>query len=293
MGEYTVLDGAKALALPTASGQYLHVESTPGNTINWRSLDNDSTEWFTAAIPVEEVIANTPGNSNETYKQLITILHYAHLANQEILKAAHGFNVVTELTFKREWGLGTSSTLINNIAQWFKIDAYRLLWESFGGSGYDIACAQNNTPILYHLSNGKPVIEAIAFEPAFKDNLYFVYLNRKQNSRAAIAAYKSKRHNLQQVLANVNVLVELLINSQDLISFITTLEEHEQIMSQVLEIPAIKQTLFPDFTGTIKSLGAWGGDFVLAVSKDDPTEYFLAKGYKTIIPYKQMILNTK
>jgi hypothetical protein len=52
--------------------------------------------------------------------------------------------------------LGTSSTLINNIAQWFGIDAYELLWKSFGGSGYDIASAQHNKPIVYQLQRANP-----------------------------------------------------------------------------------------------------------------------------------------
>ena len=32
--------------------------------------------------------------------------------------------------------------------------------------------------------------------------------------------------------------------------------------------------LFNDFKGAIKSLGAWGGDFILATAKQDPTAYF-------------------
>jgi hypothetical protein len=52
----------------------------------------------------------------------------------------------------------------------------------------------------------------------------------------------------------------------------------------------VKEALFPDFKGIIKSLGAWGGDFVLVISKENPNEYFIAKGYETIIPYDQMIL---
>ena len=69
--------------------------------------------------------------------------------NPEFLQSEQGFLVKTNLTFPRDWGLGTSSTLINNIAQWAKVDAFQLLWNSFSGSGYDIANAQYNTPILY------------------------------------------------------------------------------------------------------------------------------------------------
>jgi len=88
--------------------------------------------------------------------------------------------------------LGTSSTLINNIAQWLQIDAFELLNNSFGGSGYDIACAQYDTPIFYRLENQKPNVTPVDFQPQFASNLYFVYLNQKQNSKNAIAAYYNK-----------------------------------------------------------------------------------------------------
>ena len=64
-------------------------------------------------------------------------------------------NITTKLTFPRAWGLGTSSTLISLIAQWAKCDPFELLFEAFGGSGYDIACATANSPISYQLPRKK------------------------------------------------------------------------------------------------------------------------------------------
>jgi hypothetical protein len=61
-------------------------------------------------------------------------------------------------------------------------------------------------------------------------------------------------------------------------------------MSEILEIQTVKNSLFSDFNGTVKSLGAWGGDFVLVVSNENPTAYFKAKGFETIITYSDMIL---
>jgi len=60
-------------------------------------------------------------------------------------------------------------------------------------------------------------------------------------------------------------------------------------MSNVLETLTVKEALFPDFNGTVKSLGAWGGDFVLVVSEKNPETYFQERGYDTIIPYNDMI----
>ena len=72
--------------------------------------------------------------------------------NPSVFSNSASFSITTQLSFPRNWGLGSSSTLINNIAQWFQIDAFELLHQSFGGSVYDIACAQNNNPITYRIS---------------------------------------------------------------------------------------------------------------------------------------------
>src|SRR5690606_2053263 len=136
---------------------------------------------------------------------LLEILREGYLANPKFINESEGFKITTHLTFPKFWGLGTSSTLINNIAQWLQIDAFELLKNSFGGSGYDIACAQNNTPILYRLENEKPVVEPVGFNPAFSENLYFVYLNRKQSSKAAIRSYyKNKNEDLADTISQID-----------------------------------------------------------------------------------------
>jgi mevalonate kinase len=187
--------------------------------------------------------------------------------------------------------LGTSSTLINNIAQWFQIDAFELLHQSFGGSGYDIACAQNNTPITYSIVNGIPKVEQLTFEPEFAKNIYFVYLNQKRNSKSAIAEYHSnKTSQLSNYINTIDTLTQDIIAAKDLESFTQLLQQHERVLSEILSTKTIKDSLFPDFDGAIKSLGAWGGDFVLVVAKENPSSYFIDKGYETVIPYGIMIL---
>jgi mevalonate kinase len=208
-----------------------------------------------------------------------------------LLINSNGFAITTQLSFPRNWGLGTSSTLINNIAQWFQIDAFELLHQSFGGSGYDIACAQNNTPITYSIVNGIQKVEQLTFEPEFAKNIYFVYLNQKRNSKSAIAEYHSNKtaHLLQHIEA-INALTNDCIQATDLESFTRIIDQHEILLSTILKIETVKAALFPDFEGAIKSLGAWGGDFVLVVAKENPSSYFIDKGYETVIAYDHMIL---
>lgn len=45
-GEYLVLDGAKAFALPTKFGQNIVIENTENKIIHWKSIDADGTIWF-------------------------------------------------------------------------------------------------------------------------------------------------------------------------------------------------------------------------------------------------------
>ena len=195
-GEYLVLDGAKSLALPTKFGQYLKVSSGDLGQIRWTSFDFDNSIWFEETISFDEII-NFKVSDNLTQREtLIKILHEAHLLNADFLKPSLGYSISTVLTFPKLWGLGTSSTLINNIAQWLQIDAFTLLKNSFGGSGYDIACAQNDTPILYQLKNGLPIVKNVNFNPVFTDSIYFVYLNKKQSSKTAIENYYKNKKNL-------------------------------------------------------------------------------------------------
>jgi mevalonate kinase len=289
-GEYLVLDGAKGLALPTKYGQYLKVTSGELGKIQWASFDSDNSIWFEETISFNEIINFNVTDKLSERETLIKILHEAHLLNTGLLNSSIGFTVSTVLTFPKLWGLGTSSTLINNIAQWFQIDAFELLKNSFGGSGYDIACAQNNSPILYQLINGLPMVEKVNFNPNFTDCIYFVYLNKKQSSKTAIDNYYKNQKNLEANLPIINEITLAVLNSNSMAEFSTLLNKHEGIMSTILELPVVKEGLFADFDGSIKSLGAWGGDFVMVVSKNNPTSYFENKGFKTIVPYKDMIL---
>ena len=290
-GEYLILDGAKGLALPTKMGQNLIVESTNTKTIHWKSFDVDGSIWFEDILSFDEITATNSITPESIKNTLIRILQVANGMNPDLLTNSNGFAITTQLSFPRNWGLGTSSTLINNIAQWFQIDAFKLLHQSFGGSGYDIACAQNNTPITYSIVNGSPKVKQLVFEPEFAKNMYFVYLNQKRNSKSAIAEYHSnKTANLLKHIEAINALTNNCIQATDLESFTNVVNQHEILLSTILKTETVKAALFPDFEGTIKSLGAWGGDFVLVVSKENPSSFFIGKGYETVIPYVEMIL---
>lgn len=290
-GEYVVLDGARALALPTKFGQNLIIEESENDLIHWKSHDQDGSIWFEETISFSSIIEKEKFTEIHNIKNtIIEILHEAYKLNSDFLTRSKGYIITTELTFPKFWGLGTSSTLINNIAQWLEIDAYELLKKSFGGSGYDLACAQNNSAIIYQLIEDKPVIETIVFHPDFSSKIYFVYLNKKQSSKEAITSYLDKQGSIEKTITKINSITKTVVNSTRANEFALALQKHEIEMSNVLELQTVQETLFNDFQGVVKSLGAWGGDFVLAISKENPTEYFKERGYGTVIPYSEMIL---
>ena len=290
-GEYVVLDGAIALALPTKFGQNLNIEEAENHLIQWKSFDSDGSIWFEDNIPFASIIRKERYDDSHNIKNtLIEILHEAYLMNSDFISNSKGYIITTELTFPKLWGLGTSSTLINNIAQWLNIDAYQLLKRSFGGSGYDVACAQNNSAIIYQLVNDKPIVESITFHPSYANKIYFVYLNRKQSSKAAINSYYNNQNTIEKVIPIINQITKSVIDTDNPNTFALALQKHEIEMSAILELQTIQEALFDDFNGVIKSLGAWGGDFVLAISEENPTRYFNERGYYIVIPYSEMIL---
>jgi mevalonate kinase len=290
-GEYVVLDGALSLALPTKLGQRLTVEKNKTSQLKWTSIDHDGSIWFESEIDIATILSQEPlKTDNAILKRLIQILRAVLSQNLNALEPHQGLSITTTLEFNRSWGLGSSSTLINNIATWANIDAFQLLKDTFGGSGYDIACAQNDTSILYQRNNSKPSIEPVDFHPKFSDQLYFVYLNAKQDSRQGIAKYRALNKANKTVIEQITGITQDMLVCDSLDAFEALLTAHEVIISELIGQPPIKQRLFPDYNGAIKSLGAWGGDFILVSGTNNPKDYFSNKEYKTIFEYSDLIL---
>ena len=294
-----MLEGATALAVPTKFGQDLSVEKIKEPQLIWGSFTNTGDCWFEAVFELPKLRlvnatfnSDSEGSADFIAETLQDILLETRKLNPNFLQSNHGFLVKTNLTFPRDWGLGTSSTLINNIAQWAKVDAFQLLWNSFSGSGYDIANAKHNTPILYQVNNQQPIVKKVDFTPSFSDQLFFVHLNKKQDSKDGIARFNEKREKIHNEIQLVSEISKQLIQEQNLLEFEKLIHEHEKIISSIIELSTVKDRLFPDYFGTLKSLGAWGGDFMLATGNKDTPQYFIDKGYATILRYSDCLLYT-
>ena len=64
-------------------------------------------------------------------------------------------------------------------------------------------------------------------------------------------------------IKKANQFSKLIVSCETLSDFEVLLTEHEYFISQLISINPVKEKYFQDFKGAIKSLGAWGGDFIL------------------------------
>ncbi len=290
-GEYLVLDGAEALAIPTQKGQSLEVEPiSERGIIYWKSVDNVGNTWFESSFFIHQILEGNARFDSVVSQRLFQILHIATTLHPGFLKNTDGFLVRTTLGFPQEWGLGSSSTLLNNVAQWAGVDAFELLKATFGGSGYDIASAQYDFPIIYSVKEGVSLIKEVSLPWDFTQHLFFVYLNVKRNSGQAISAYRNLPiADKSKAIEKISMITHRLVSCKTLEELEKLMLQHEGVVSQILGQPTIKEQLFKDFSKPIKSLGAWGGDFILTTGGEPEKQYFTNKGYRTIIDFDKMI----
>lgn len=290
-GEYLVLDGAEALAVGLSVGQTLEVSAHgQDGVLLWSSMENDGRCWFSAAFDSRLDIIRT--SDEKTAGLLASFLKVC-------LKYNPGFdftgkNVSVRAGFDRSWGLGSSSTLIYVLGRWAGVDPFLILREAFSGSGYDIACAglKERNAVVYRLENGRPAWEETDFRPPFSDNLYLVYSGHKKNSGRAVRDYRARPREVRmEAVGECTRITRAMLSCTAPDEFDYLVHEHENIVSSVTGMPALKDSLFPDFTGEVKSLGAWGGDFFLATGGDAPG-YFRLQGYGTVLSWDSLVLGT-
>ncbi len=287
-----MLDGAAALAVPTRQGQSLHVEDMKPFSIRWKSWDNKGECWFDAIFDLVafDIVETSDLPTAVTLRQFFQVIE---AETSFFSRQAHGFRCETRLEFPRDWGLGSSSTLIYMLAVWTGINPYLLLEKTMGGSGYDIACAGIDSTIIYQRNANTPNIQLVDFQPAFAKNVYFVHLGKKQNSREGITRYRAKKAENATEIQAIDNFTNALLACKTLVELNEIIIAHENFVANYLALPRAKNLYFADFWGEIKSLGAWGGDFVLATSQQDEAAtiaYFQQKGFTTILPYSKMIL---
>ena len=291
-GEYLVIFGAKSLAVPVKFGQDIKVY--PGETgyLKWEAFIK-SKPWFSATFSLKALDVIQTSDIDKT-SYLKTVILEAKKMNIDFLPHNTGYSVKTNLDYPQEWGLGSSSTFISNLAWWAQVDPMQLNQAVSSGSGFDIACARSESPIIYEMTENKPKWQKITFHPPYADHLFFLFLGKKQDTTESVSEFRKQYNFSIEHIEYINELTNNLLLSDNLDDAIQVLEEHEIFMSSILKIQSIKIRMFPDFIGTMKSLGAWGGDFALVTSPlhfDEVKGYFRNKGFETLFKFEDIVMS--
>lgn len=279
-GEYLVLRGSKSLAFPLKFGQELEVRRS--NQLKWASYSPEGC-WFEAEFSSDfKVTSTNHPEASEILAKLFRLIADIHPQIDWNLsfKATADFNL--------SWGLGSSSTLISLLSQWSNCDPYQLLDVSFGGSGYDVACATAQGPIVYEMPSRST--KEVSLHPKVTEKLLFVYLGEKQNSRNEIKRFE-KNEVTPNDIQQLNEIIDKSIKTDTIEAFESLIDQSEMLLSPIIGKERLKDHIFADYTDSIKSLGAWGGDFFLATFRDleKAKTYFNSKGMKTMFTYKELI----
>lgn len=285
--EYFALDGALTLAVPTKRGQEFYDEETEDgkSLIVWEALVEHQ-PWFYAIINYEkwEITETNLQNSAEFILKVLKTVQ--HLSETQF-KNTTSYHLATHLQFPKNYGLGSSSTLFNNLSVWANTNPFLLNDLCLGGSGYDIAVAKERSAILFK-NTPELFIQKIEYLPDFREQLIFIHLNKKQNSREGIEKYRKKEKS-ENLINEFSGLTKEVVSCKDLDSFSQLMTIHEQKVSSFLELETVKNQFFKDSPSFVKSLGAWGGDFVMSSKFEGYQEYFSEKGFSTIFDYSELI----
>jgi mevalonate kinase len=168
----------------------------------------------------------------------------------------------------------------------YEISPYDLHFSTTNGSGYDIACAGSNSALTYQVLENIPDVKKIDWSPVFKDEILFIFLKKKQKSNLEVKRFKELKKD-PDLINRISSITKEVIQSKNSEEFEDWLDEHEAITGQYIQSETVKSKYFSDYEGSVKSLGAWGGDFVLATRKNK--KYFLDKGFDTILSYSEII----
>ena len=286
-GEYLVLAGAKALAVPLKLGQTMEVDET-GNDgkLVWKAFDPKGL-WFEAefSLPDLQILQSNDQSIASELQRLILLIRKQ---KPEFLSDNTSYWVKNRLEFDRNWGMGSSSTFMANLSNWAGANPFILNTGCCPGSGYDIACAKSDQPILYEKHFDQTIIDQVRWNPRFRKNVAFVFLGKKQNTNSSIKNFRDLDFTDSDIKEITQISEEfwLINHKEDLMELI---RDHEFHIGRIIKKTPIQNQEFSDFNGAIKSMGAWGGDFIMAVGNDKfkkIKEYFNDKGFNTVLPWE-------
>ena len=287
-GEYLVLHGAKAIGLPLKIGQELIVsEESHSCSICWKA-NYLCKIWFECQLNANDfsIISASHPEKAQTLGQIFQTIKTLNPDFQ--LKAGTSFK--TSLNANPDWGFGSSSTLISLLSQWAGVDPFRLNELVFQGSGFDIACATADGPVFY-AKNNPP--QPVTLDYSFSDQLFLLYSGQKKATAKEVNSFLKEQKVTQKLIEDASGLSDEFAQCTNQSEFNRLIRQHEQLVGNLIGKNPVKAEYFADFSGELKSLGAWGGDFYL-ISSELPVQkiknYFENKGLSILFQWNDLIL---
>lgn len=282
-GEYLVLRGSKCFAIPLNVGQQLTVKKKKEAGVSWKSFEGEEC-WL--AFELSSKLELISSSDQKKASLVVKLLKIIQNENPELTIDNLCFTV--NLDFNREFGFGTSSTFISLLSQWSGVNPYLLLENSFGGSGYDIAAATAHQAFVYSVK--EKMIGEVNLPKSITNHILFVFLGEKQVSAKEILAFKDKEVSSSQI-DEMNSIIQQATTSTHIEEWEKLMVKSENLLSSILKVPTVKDHRFSDYPFEIKSLGAWGGDFIMATYRElsAAQEYFINKGYNVFYSYAQIV----
>ena len=281
-GEYAITQGANGFAVPTTLGQKLTVKFLDSPNIHWQAYTATGDCWLDVLLSSQLEILKTdqPKEAQHLVKQLQIVAAHSD-------KLTGGLHFKTHLEFDRSWGLGSSSTFTSLLAQFANLDVLDLFHGAHGGSGYDLACASATGPILYHIEKGLAEVTPVKCAPDFADDLAFVFSGKKQLTSESLALVEKQPFNQQQI-QKINELTAAFVGASTLERLESVMREHEEFIGGHLGMLPVSEHLFKGYDGAVKSLGGWGGDFVLVTRYSKNQQWLNENGFKHTLPLRTL-----
>ena len=272
------------MVAPTIFGQKFTFSENLNDDILWLAKDINGT-FLEKKFSIESI--SNPDNIRAEDALLKTLANAYQLSNNK--KKLQGFNVESTLNYDRNFGLGSSASFLRLVADIFDCNPFSLRMNGWNGSGFDIAATTQNQLFTYSIEGDLPKVETAIFNNKLTENIFFIYTNKKQNTRDSIQRIKLNDTEKADFVAKANALTVDFQSCSSNFELIMLMEEHEELVSFYTGYNKIK-VQFTDFQGGIKSLGAWGGDFIMATGeKEYIYSYFKTKGLDKIYSWNEII----
>lgn len=274
--EYLVMAGAQAIVLPVNLGQYLRASFTSEDEISWKSYYRGDL-WFEATFYPFTLEIQT-ASDYERAEYLQDLLKVASLLSSK-MPEVQGLHITTALEFDPSWGMGSSSTLMVNVARLFDVSAFDIHKALSKGSGFDIAAGMTGMPFYFRLQKNQRKIVPARLPDLFYQHAFFVYSGHKADSQKAVNVFHQKQQDLKMPVKYINEITAQFAEVETFEELSRITSEHEIFMEEVLGMKSPLRR-FADYPYGMKSLGAWDGDFFLALHPGDKSEverYFYHK----------------